>query len=105
MVGFLFAAPGAVYVRGEINTEMNGKISLAGPVVNLVLGLMALVLSMFTEGRMSAILFLFAHLNGFLAAFNMLPVPPLDGSKIFKWNPVIYVVAMAAAIALVVYTW
>jgi Zn-dependent protease len=25
-----------------------------------------------------------------LAAFNLLPIGPLDGAKILKWNPVVF---------------
>ena len=105
IVGFLFAAPGAVYISGRIDDEMNGKISIAGPAVNLVLGFLTFGLSYCTTGMTSAIFFLMAHLNGFLAAFNMIPIFPLDGSKILKWNPAIYVVTLALGIALVVLTW
>ena len=36
--GFVFAAPGAVYTYANYMTdEINGKISVAGPVVNIVL--------------------------------------------------------------------
>ena len=39
-VGFVFAAPGAVYTYGNyIDYEKNGKISIAGPVVNIILAL------------------------------------------------------------------
>lgn len=38
-LGFVFAAPGAVYIHGEyISKEQNGKISLAGPATNIILG-------------------------------------------------------------------
>src|SRR3989344_3276063 len=30
LFGFIFAAPGAVFIRGMINKEKNGKISVAG---------------------------------------------------------------------------
>jgi len=103
--GILFAAPGAVYINGVLDKEMNGKISIAGPIVNIVLGFLFLVLSYVTTGRTGAIFFLMAHLNGFLAAFNMLPIPPLDGSKILGWNIPVYIITIAAAIALVVITW
>ena len=40
---FIFAAPGAVYIHGEyISDEQNGKISLAGPLTNIVLALIFL---------------------------------------------------------------
>ena len=105
VVGFLFAAPGAVYVAGQIDDRMNGKISIAGPAVNLVLGYASYLLYMCTGGMMSALFLLMAHLNGFLAAFNMIPIFPLDGSKILKWNPMIYVATLVLGIALVVLTW
>ncbi|MFH1240586.1 MAG: site-2 protease family protein [Candidatus Diapherotrites archaeon] len=31
-----------------------------------------------------------AYINMFLGLFNMIPFPPLDGSKIFRWNPIIW---------------
>ncbi|MDI6855821.1 MAG: site-2 protease family protein, partial [Candidatus Thermoplasmatota archaeon] len=36
--GFVFAAPGAVYIMGSITKKENGKISLAGPLINIVIG-------------------------------------------------------------------
>lgn len=38
-----------------------------------------------------------ANLNAFLAFFNLLPIPPLDGSKILAWNAPVYIAAMAVA--------
>ena len=43
--GFVFAAPGAVYTYANYMTdEINGKISIAGPVVNIILALIFLVI-------------------------------------------------------------
>ena len=36
VIGFLFAAPGAVYIDGPMDRERNGKISIAGPTVNII---------------------------------------------------------------------
>ena len=42
-IGIVFAAPGAVFVAGKINKEQNGKISLAGPMTNVLLALFFIV--------------------------------------------------------------
>ena len=105
VVGFLFAAPGAVYIRGYITDEMNGKISIAGPAVNIGISTVALILCLIIGKGLSAdIFFLLAYMNAFLAVFNLLPIPPLDGSKVLKWNPAVFAVSVAAAVALLLIT-
>ena len=71
-------------------------ISAAGPGINLAfalgfLGLFAAVPS----GFLGVVAFFGFELNAGLGSFNMLPVPPLDGSKIFRKS-----VPLALAIAL-----
>src|SRR3989339_1814137 len=44
-LGLILAAPGAVMISGHISKERNGKISIAGPLVNIVLALIFLGLS------------------------------------------------------------
>ena len=34
--GFIFAAPGAVMISGRVDKRKNGKISAAGPIINLI---------------------------------------------------------------------
>lgn len=105
MVGFLFAAPGAVYIKGRIDDEMNGKISIAGPGVNIAIGFLSLILMLLFKGGISGqIFFLLAYINAFLALFNLVPIPPLDGSKILKWNTPVYLATIAAAGALFLIT-
>ncbi len=59
-------------------------VSLAGPAANILIAIIASVLfKVFTQTGISEILFLTAHVNLLLAIFNLLPIPPLDGSKIF----------------------
>jgi Zn-dependent protease len=99
--GLIFAAPGAVYIDGYIDDEMNGKISAAGPAVNIVLGTAALALFYVTSGSVSLMFFIMASINAFFAVFNMIPVQPFDGSKIFRWNVPIYLVMLTMAAALI----
>lgn len=103
-MGFLFAAPGAVVIQGYADKEANGRISIAGPIVNIVLAAIGIVGCLLTNYS-SAVLFfsMFASLNAFLALFNLLPIPPLDGSKIASWNIPVYVVTFAIAALEVAY--
>lgn len=57
-------------------------IALAGPISNLIL---AVVTSLFVRlsGLYLSFLATFIIINVSLAIFNLLPIPPLDGSKVF----------------------
>jgi Zn-dependent protease len=86
--GFVFAAPGAVYIQSRftpITQRENGLISLAGPATNLVLALVFLLLTLLGGplGILGRIGFM---VNTWLALFNLIPFPPLDGSKIIAWD-------------------
>ena len=106
LFGILFAAPGAVYIRGYITDEMNGRISVMGPAVNVIISVVSLVLCVaIGDGLSSDLFFLLGYMNAFLAAFNLIPIPPLDGSKILKWNPVVYIMTAAAAVTLFIVAW
>lgn len=60
----------------------NMLISLAGPVSNLLLALFLSLLGKFLLSQFFFIFIPFITLNVGLAIFNLLPIPPLDGSKI-----------------------
>lgn len=101
-IGLLLAAPGAVYIYGDnLTKEVYGKISAAGPVVNIVIGCMATILCMVSSTELFAIvLYCVAMLNSFLAFFNLIPILNLDGLKVFKWDIRIYAVMIMTAAAL-----
>ena len=42
MTGFLFAAPGAVFIQGRVTPRENGLISLVGPGTNFLVSLLCL---------------------------------------------------------------
>ena len=98
--GIIFAAPGVVYINGQIDREMNGKISAAGPAMNIVLGTAAIAAALLTSGLASSVFWIMASINAFFAVFNMIPLMPFDGSKIYKWNVPVYLIMITLAIAL-----
>lgn len=58
-------------------------ISLAGPMVNLILATILSLISKFAQIPLLSLFFVpLILININLAIFNLLPVPPLDGSKI-----------------------
>jgi Zn-dependent protease len=91
---FLFALTGAVYIYDPyISRSQSGKIALAGPAANIVLGIVFIVLAFFIQDVASMLVgpfIIVGFINLWLALFNLLPVPPLDGSKVFAWNPLIW---------------
>lgn len=105
MFGFVFAAPGAVYIQGDyITKEENGKISLAGPLTNIILALLFLLLMQISS--FSPLLIRIATLgfavNSLFAFFNLIPISILDGTKVLRWNPIIWGITMVVALVLTV---
>ena len=86
-VGFGWAKPVPVDSRYLANprTDMM-KIAFAGPASNLLLAFIAGSIIRLTGnmGVLSSMLIMFAQINIMLAVFNMIPIPPLDGSQIFS---------------------
>jgi len=106
VIGFLFAMPGAVMINGQIDKDTYGKISLAGPIVNIVLSAIGIAACLaFNHSFMVVPMLLMANLNAFLGFFNLLPIPPLDGSKIVSWNIGIYIAFLLVAGLEVLYVW
>lgn len=97
--GIVFAAPGAVYISPyvkkrfaftvvKLSKREYGLISFGGPFLNNVIGFSMIFanfiypLSLF---RTTALI------SFYLALFNLIPFPPLDGSKVFSWNKYVWI--------------
>ncbi len=99
-------SPGAVMIAGPAKSDEIGKISIAGPTINLSISLASLVAAYFTNSLPYYVLFLWiASFNAFIAVFNLIPFGILDGLKIFNWNKKVWIIAFAAAAALTLYTY
>ncbi|MFH1316035.1 MAG: hypothetical protein ABII01_00795 [Candidatus Woesearchaeota archaeon] len=94
--GIVFAAPGAVMISGPVGKSRNGKISMAGPLMNLILAAIFLLNFIFLPIPFLKTLFGLGFLiNTWLALFNMIPVWNFDGKKILNWNKLIYALMVA----------
>ncbi len=86
-------APGAVVISGYPSNSKLGKIALAGPASNMILGLCSIfILTYFSlTAELFAIISTAAYINGILAAFNLLPFSIIDGKKVYNWNKYIWI--------------
>jgi len=99
---FIFGAPGAVYITpavavgslGYYSSESrnpdrdNSMISAAGPGTNLAFAVFFLIVVLIVQPSsfLSIVALRGLALNVGLGSFNMLPISPIDGYKIFKTN-------------------
>lgn len=87
ILGVIFAAPGATYISGQgITVEQNGKISVSGPLTNVVVALVFSPIFILGSGFWGWLGYFGVFINVWLALFNMLPIMPLDGAKVFAWS-------------------
>ena len=103
VVGFGWAKPVPVNLE-NIPAPQRRKglilVSAAGATANIIIAFCALLvwrlLSPAPGSMMYNVLYLLANINILLAAFNLIPIPPLDGSKILmgftpeSFNRVLY---------------
>ncbi len=100
---FKFIAPGAVMVSGNLTIGRYGKVSLIGPLTNLVMGsgfIVAYLIMTASVDIGNPIFVIGARFNGFLAFFNLIPFMGLDGQTIFGWNKIVWLLTIAAALGL-----
>lgn len=109
-LGFLFAAPGATRIGGMASPEDWGRTGLAGPATNFVFAVgfsvAAFVVGLSTAGvELSGTLLFLAFINGWFGAFNMIPLGPLDGAKVFRWSKSVWAVSFVvfAVLAAILY--
>ncbi|MDP3734442.1 MAG: hypothetical protein Q8R37_04365 [Nanoarchaeota archaeon] len=94
VVGFIFAAPGAVMIAGNVTRRENGIISAAGPLVNFFLGMLFLAAG-FVAPYLGAITDIGFRINLWLGLFNMIPFGNFDGIKILHWNRYVWTAMVA----------
>lgn len=120
MFGFLIGLPGATVIYApHFTRKEEGYVSLAGPLTNFAVfaifavmgealfpGFYSNLLSNIFGSQLTGSTYLSAALGFtvfisiYLAFFNMLPIFPLDGSKVLRWNKPVYFSTMAVIFVL-----
>ena len=99
---FVFLAPGAVMILGQVSLRQNGIISVAGPLINLIQAVIYAVIFFIFFPNPSSLFAYFLKIgvwiNSFLGIFNMLPFWVLDGKKVLQWSPPIYFLVLAGLV-------
>ena len=107
----IFAAPGAVYIFYPVAPfyldyervrEAEIKISIAGPLSNIIMAFLFFFISQL-GGWFFLLGYIGFQVNAFLAFFNLLPFPPMDGWKIFRGNIVLWVILFLISIVTMTY--
>ncbi len=89
LVGFGWAKPVPINPNNFNSYRLGMRwVSFAGPMVNFIMGFISLLLltllfnAGLTGGLFLQFMLVLMQLNILLAIFNLIPIPPLDGSKI-----------------------
>jgi len=97
-------SPGAVMIAGPISKEMGGKTALAGPLTNIILSILFLFFAYPSSSFPKIVLMLGAAFSAWIAFFNLIPFGMLDGSKVFGWNRMVWVIVFITAVSLTIFT-
>ncbi|MGD8546183.1 MAG: hypothetical protein PVH12_08430 [Candidatus Bathyarchaeota archaeon] len=86
-------------VSGFVDKEKNGKISIAGPLTNIILSTVFLLLAFLFHSQLSVF---GVMINSWIAFFNLLPFGMLDGLKVLSWNTAVWGLTFAASLILTI---
>lgn len=81
MTGFIFLIPAYVSITGTASNIAYSMTALAGPAVNFLLWLICRIAlkKNLVKKKYIPLVFMTKRINGFLAVFNMIPIPGFDG--------------------------
>jgi len=96
---FKIISPGAVIIAGMADRKNIGKISVAGPTINITLSIVFLAVS-FLVPPYALVFLLSSAFNAWIALFNLIPLGLLDGFKVFMWDKKTWALVFTASLAL-----
>lgn len=100
---FVLAAPGAVTILsyfGPPPPQVSARIAAAGPLANIIVGVIFSIASFATGYPWSIYLRFIGDVNLWIAFFNLIPIPPLDGSKIIRYSLTTWLALFTLALVL-----
>jgi len=80
--GIIFLLPGGVH-SDYLTKRADGITAAAGPAANILLSMLFILTAVAWSETIGSVGY---FINMYIAGFNLLPIPPLDGSYIAKWN-------------------
>lgn len=102
MFGLMVGVPGATVIYTNTFTRREeGLVSLAGPLTNFAVFLIFLTIGIVFAPFLAVHQYLneavatTMFITVLLAFYNMLPVYPLDGSKVLRWNRPVFLASIA----------
>ena len=82
----MLIAPGYVSISGTSNPYLFSLTAFAGPFINLLFWIIPMLILDYSKKKYSEktmmILLMTKEINKWMFLFNMIPIPPLDGSKV-----------------------
>ncbi len=113
--GFVIAGPGYVNVWGDVDDRQNGKLSVAGPLINFGIAAVAFpaIYTLPVDGLAWQLAFTVAAINVWLGILNMIPIGfgtgggrlEFDGKKVLRWSAGVWggVMGLGLLMAFVLY--
>ena len=108
-IGFVFAAVGSIdfslkyyerYGRKQIGISVKqiGLAILSGYWYSIIFGVISILIGFLGV----PIFFVIAKINFYIAFFNMIPIAKLDGVKIIRWRPLLWVCLLFLSFGLLI---
>lgn len=93
-------APGVVHASGHYSEDIPARISLVGPLINILLGGIFLIFGSISSEYWNVILLIVSKASLDLALFNLLPISVLDGAKVYRWNTQVFILIFTLTLLL-----
>ncbi len=104
MPGFVLIA--SHYYDPVVRKRVEGLSAVVGPLTNIVIAVVSLAILLSLADSLPLLVAIFLYylvlVNAIISFLNLLPIPPLDGSKIIAWKPLTWVTLFITSIILMV---